>query len=56
MSASRKQEIEEAVAEIPGIRSAGVVVFSVTNRASGTERVVILAETRGRDPPVHSTL
>ena len=35
------QEIEEAVAEIPGIRKAGVAVFGVTDRASGTERVVL---------------
>lgn len=44
------QEIEEAVAAIPGIRKGGVAVFGVTDRASGTERVVVLAETRETDP------
>lgn len=44
------QEIEEAVAGIPGIRKGGVAVFGVTDRASGTERVVVLAETREADP------
>ena len=44
------QEIEEAVAGIPGIRKGGVAVFGVTDRASGTERVVVLAETRETDP------
>ena len=45
------QEIEEAVAEIPGIRKGCVAVFGVADRASGTERVVVLAETRESDPP-----
>jgi len=40
------QEIEEAVAEIPGIRKGGVAVFSVSDPRSGTERVIVLAETR----------
>ncbi|WP_342585883.1 AMP-binding protein [Methylocapsa aurea] len=43
------QEIEEAVAEIPGIRKGGVVAFGVADPASGTERVVVLAETRETD-------
>ena len=44
------QEVEDAVAEIPGIRKGCVAVFGVTDRASGTERVVVLAETRETDP------
>jgi 1-acyl-sn-glycerol-3-phosphate acyltransferase len=44
------QEIEEAVAGISGIRKGGVAVFGMTDRASGTERVVVLAETRETDP------
>ncbi len=40
------QEIEEAISNISGIRKGCVAVFGVTDRASGTERVVILAETR----------
>ena len=43
------QEIEEAVAEIPGIITNGVAVFGVTDAASGTERTVILAETLEAD-------
>jgi 1-acyl-sn-glycerol-3-phosphate acyltransferase len=50
------QEIEEAVAGIPGIRKGGVAVFGVTDRASGTERVVVLAETRETDPARRAAL
>jgi 1-acyl-sn-glycerol-3-phosphate acyltransferase len=50
------QEIEEAVAEIPGIRKRGVAVFGATDRASGTERVVVLAETTETDPAARATL
>ena len=50
------QEIEEAVAGIPGIRKGGVAVFGVTDRASGTERVVVLAETRETDPTRRAAL
>jgi acyl carrier protein len=50
------QEIEEAIAEIPGVRKACVAVFGVTDRASGTERVVILAETREIDPAARAAL
>jgi 1-acyl-sn-glycerol-3-phosphate acyltransferase len=49
-------EIEEAVADIPGIRKGGVAVFGVTDRASGTERVVVLAETRETDPAARAAL
>ncbi len=50
------QEIEEAVADIAGIRKGGVAVFGVTDRASGTERVVVLAESRETDPVVRAAL
>jgi 1-acyl-sn-glycerol-3-phosphate acyltransferase len=50
------QEIEEAVAEIPGIRRGGVAVFGATDRGSGTERVVVLAETTETDPAARATL
>src|SRR5271166_1301722 len=50
------QEIEEAVAEIPGIRKGCVAVFGVPDRASGTERVVVLAETRETDPVARAAL
>ncbi len=50
------QEVEDAVAEIPGIRKGCVAVFGITDRASGTERVVVLAETRETDPAVRAEL
>ena len=43
------QEIEEAVANVPGVHKGGVAVFGVTDHASGTERVVVLVETRETD-------
>jgi 1-acyl-sn-glycerol-3-phosphate acyltransferase len=43
------QEIEEAVGEIPDIRSAGVAVFGVTDAVPSTERIIVLAETAERD-------
>jgi 1-acyl-sn-glycerol-3-phosphate acyltransferase len=50
------QEVEDAVAEIPGIRKGCVAVFGITDRASGTERVVVLAETRETDLAVRAEL
>jgi acyl-CoA synthetase (AMP-forming)/AMP-acid ligase II len=44
------QEIEEAVAGIRGIRKGGVAVFGAPDRTSGTERVIVLAETCETDP------
>src|SRR6185436_216160 len=49
-------EIEEAVGAIPGLRKNGVAAFGVTDPASGTERVVILAETDGINPPAQAAL
>ncbi|HYG64966.1 MAG TPA: AMP-binding protein, partial [Thermoanaerobaculia bacterium] len=43
------QEIEEAVGAIPGIRKGCVAAFGSADPATGTERLVILAETRERD-------
>src|SRR5205085_632093 len=40
-------ELEEAVGDLPGIRRGCVAVFGSADAASGTERVVVLAETRG---------
>jgi acyl carrier protein len=42
-------ELEEAVGDLPGIRRGCVAVFGSMDRASGTERVVVLAETREKD-------
>jgi 1-acyl-sn-glycerol-3-phosphate acyltransferase len=50
------QEIEEAVGEIPGLVKNGVAVFGIPDRASGTERVVVLAETAETDPALRTRL
>lgn len=50
------QQIEEAVANIPGVRKGGVAVFGVPDRASGTERVIVVAETRETDPSIRTAL
>ncbi len=50
------QEIEEAVAAIPGIRKGCAAVFGTADCASGTERVVVVAETRERDPAARAAL
>ncbi len=39
-------ELEEAVGDIPNIRKGRVAVFGATDPNSGTERLVVLAETR----------
>lgn len=39
-------ELEEAVGNIPGIRKGCVAVFGSSDPATGTERLVVLAETR----------
>ena len=43
-------ELEQAVGALPGIRKGCVAVFGSVDAASGTERVVVLAETREHDP------
>jgi 1-acyl-sn-glycerol-3-phosphate acyltransferase len=50
------QEIEQAVANLPGVHKGGVAVFGVPDRASGTERVVVLAETRESDDAARAAL
>lgn len=39
-------EVEEAVSEIPGVRKGCVVLFGSPDPTTGTERLVVLAETR----------
>ena len=43
-------ELEEAVGNIVGIRKGGVAVFGSPDPATGTERLVVLAETSERGP------
>jgi 1-acyl-sn-glycerol-3-phosphate acyltransferase len=39
-------ELEEAIGDIPGIRKGCVAVFGSSDPASGTERMIVVAETR----------
>jgi 1-acyl-sn-glycerol-3-phosphate acyltransferase len=49
-------ELEEAVGSLPGVRKGCVAVFGTSDQASGTERLVILAETREQDESGLETL
>jgi len=42
------QELEGAVGEVPGVRKGCVAVFGSPDPATGTERLVVMAETRER--------
>ncbi len=53
------QEVEEAVADVPGIRRGCVAAFGVQDARSGTERLVVVAETRALTPdgsPLHAAV
>ncbi len=50
------QEAEQAVGEIKGIRKGCVAVFGVTDQASGTERLVVVAETHETAPAACAAL
>jgi len=49
-------ELEESVGDLEGVRRGCVAVFGSMDRASGTERVVVLAETRSEDPALQEAL
>ncbi len=49
-------ELEEAVGDLEGVRRGCVAVFGSRDAASGTERVVVLAETRDKDASRHADL
>ena len=49
-------ELEEAVGDLAGIRRGCVAIFGSMDAASGTERVVVLAETREADPSRHAEI
>src|SRR5438309_1525689 len=48
--------LEEAVGDLAGIRRGCVAIFGSMDAASGTERVVVLAETREADPSRHAAI
>jgi 1-acyl-sn-glycerol-3-phosphate acyltransferase len=50
------QEIEEGVGDVPGIRKGCVAVFGHPDPDTGTERLVVLAETRESDDSVLENL
>jgi 1-acyl-sn-glycerol-3-phosphate acyltransferase len=50
------QELEGAVGEVPGVRTGCVAVFGSPDPATGTERLVVMAETRERDEAALETL
>ncbi|QGM99687.1 AMP-binding protein [Methylocystis parvus] len=50
------QEIEEAIALIPGIRKGCVAVFGAADARSGTERVIVVAETAITEPAARAAL
>jgi 1-acyl-sn-glycerol-3-phosphate acyltransferase len=49
-------EVEEAVGELPGVRKGCVVAFAAGDPARGSERLVLVAETRERDPDRRAAL
>jgi 1-acyl-sn-glycerol-3-phosphate acyltransferase len=49
-------ELEEAVGELPGIRKGCVAVFGSPDPGSGTERLILVAETRETDPDAREAL
>ena len=50
------QEVEEAVGRLPGVRPGCVAVFGSADPISGTERLVIAAETRLSEPQAQAAL
>ena len=49
-------DLESAVGDLPGIRKGCVAVFGTTDRASGTERVIVVAEAKPADPAARAAL
>lgn len=49
-------EIEQAVGAIPGVRKGCVAVFGSIEQETGTERIVVLAETRETDETILESL
>lgn len=44
------EEVEAITSSVPGIRSNCVAAFGIPDPVAGTERVIVVAETRERDP------
>ena len=50
------QEIEDAVGAVAGVRKGCVAVFGSADAQTGTERLVVLAETRTTDTGARASL
>jgi 1-acyl-sn-glycerol-3-phosphate acyltransferase len=50
------QEVEETVGDVPGVRKGCVAAFGVPDPEIGTERLVVIAESRETDPRVQERL
>jgi fatty-acyl-CoA synthase len=50
------EEIEAITSSVPGIRPSCVAAFGIPDPATGTERVVVVAETRQREPAQREAL
>jgi acyl-CoA synthetase (AMP-forming)/AMP-acid ligase II len=50
------QELEKLAADVEGVRRGCVAAFGVADRSRGTESVVIVAETRSKDPEVRARI
>ena len=49
-------ELEQAIGELPGVRKGCVVAFAAPDPLRGSERLVLVAETRERDPARRAAL
>ena len=49
-------EIEEAISAIPGIRKGGVAAFGSPDPQNGTERLIVMAETKESNPEARAKL
>jgi len=49
-------DLEQAISNLPGIRKGGVAVFGSNDPATGSERLVIVAETGTRDETLQASL
>ena len=49
-------DLEEAAGALPGVRKGCVAVFGAADRATGTERIVVVAETRATDSAARESL
>ena len=49
-------EVEDAIGDLDGIRKGQVAIFGTTDAAAGTERIVVVAETRKRTDAAQQSL